>query len=80
MKIEDQRPVGRGRDAPRDQALPILGLETNRLRRKSDRRRIDVGGVAPKQQPALTEQKPDERGGVKRDEDGDRDQHDPAMI
>ena len=66
MKIKDQRPAGAGRDAPTDQTLPVLGLETNRLSLKSERRRVDFGGVASKQDPALADQKPDEHGGVKR--------------
>ena len=75
VKIEDQRPARRGGDAPGEQALPILGLEPDRLGLKSERRRVDLRRVAPKQDLALAEQKPDEHGGVKRDEDGDRDQH-----
>ena len=83
MKIEDQRPPWRGRDAPRDQALPVLGLETNRLCLKSERRRVDLGGVATKQDLALADQEPDEQGGVKRGAGGDHNQHDapsPAMT
>ena len=65
------------------QTLPILGLETKRLGLKSERRRLDLGGVAPKQDLALADQKPDEQRGVKRGAGGDRNQHDapsPAVT
>ena len=77
MKIEDQGPAWRGRNAPGDQTLAILGLQTNNLRLEAEGRRIDFGGVAAKQDFPLAEKKPDERHGVERDAGCDRDQHRP---
>ena len=75
MKIKDHRPPGRGRDAPRKQALPVLGLQTQDLGLESERRRIDLGGVARKQDLALADVKPNHDETVERRADRDRNQH-----
>ena len=75
VEIEDQRTSRRGRNAPREQALAILGLQTEDLGLESERRRVDLSGVTPKQDLALPEEKSDDHRGVERDADQDRDQH-----
>ena len=58
VKIKDHRQPGRGRNSPREQALPVLGLQTQDLGLEPERRRIDLAGVARKQDLALAGVKP----------------------
>ena len=75
VKIEDHRPPGRRQTSPREQALPVLGLQTKDLGLEPERRRIDLAGVARKQDPALAGVKSNHDETVERDEGNDRDQH-----
>src|ERR1700722_12471206 len=75
VKIEDHRPPRRGWDAPRDQNLPILGLQTKGVGLESERRRVDLSGVTPEQDLALTDEESDEHGDVESGAGRNRDQH-----